>query len=571
MAGQPLHFNFRPVIGDQHTGARAYFLSVIAILFLESMIRIVPALTYHLISRRKQTPQRPPKPHLLPTVFFHKLLTQPSPLPILTNHAIATILRCLLFTGLNILFGWKRIRYTTDYQLYGWLTLANGGLALLLPTRTNLFSLVARIPSPILLAYHRWAGVATLDTVLENERIRVGIVAWAALGVMFLTSVRFIRRRAFEVFYYVHFVFVVFVAGAFYHAADAAEFLVPGLALSGLDRAVRAWYSNVRNVEVTGMTHYSAGDVTKLRFEGKMLSPRPGQIVWVQVPGVSWLNWHPFTIIPFVYGESSASKGQTEGGTIAIRALGGYTRKVMGHLLAAKPEPGHHGNCNDTEDYRPNNLGDTNMTSVASSVKIRIDGPYGQGRLQYSNYPVIVLVAGGIGITPAINIATHLVNEAMRARQSRLASPSCPPSINHDHQPRPHQYIHLLWAVKDVTHLSWFEEELSSLVALTQSKNLPLTLDVSLYVTNGGKDSIREEQELGRMTYKYQGPGKVHPGRPNMTGWFQHVRASLRPGLGDVAVNLCGPGPLVRSARKAALQVSDKDVLFMVEQEEFEF
>lgn len=364
-------------------------------------------------------------------------------------------------------------------------------------------------------------------------------------------------------FYYVHFIFILFVAGAFYHAAYAAEFLVPGLALWVLDRTVRVWYSNFRSVEVTSATHYAEGDVTKLRFAGKMLSPRPGQIVWVQVPGVSWLNWHPFTIIPSIHAGSSAMKGHVGEATIAIRALGGYTKKVMGHLLEANA--GHHGNgnCENTRSHA-NSMMETN--AIAPSIRIRVDGPYGTGRLQYSNFPVIVLVAGGIGITPALAISTHIVNEALKKN-----TPCTSSSLGEAHHVHQHQHIHLLWTVRDINHLSWFEEELSSLVSLSQSQKLPVTLDVSIYVTNGGKDSMKEEQQMGGAAYKYQGPGKIHHGRPNMVEWFQHVTASLRPGLGDVAVNLCGPRPLVRSARKAALQVSGKEVLFLVEEEEFEF
>lgn len=215
-----LHYTFRPVISDQHTAARAYFLSVLGMLFIESMLR-VPAYLLVLWKGGNITP-RGPRRRWLPSVWLHSLLTRPSPVPFLTDHHAASICRCLVFVALNILFGWNRIRYSTDFQIYGWLTIANAGLALLLPTRTNLFCVVARIPASILLPYHRWAGVAAVthaslhfgltaqnyirtnqfDVVLENTRIRVGIMAWMALAIIFLTSVRILRRRAFELFYY---------------------------------------------------------------------------------------------------------------------------------------------------------------------------------------------------------------------------------------------------------------------------------------------------------------------------------------------------------------------------------
>jgi len=438
----------------------------------------------------------------------------------------------------------------------------------LLPTRTNLLSLVARIPSPILLAYHRWAGVATVihatlhfsltaqhyvrthqfETVLENARIRVGIMAWAALGLILLTSVRIVRRRAFEVFYYIHFFFIVFIAGAFYHAANAAEFLIPGLALWVLDRSVRAWYSHFRTIKVTSVTQYTGtGHVTKLRFEGLKSAVRPGQIVWVQIPEVSALNWHPFTIIP-----SPTNKNES---TIAIRSLGGYTRKLEQMALDATT----------ADNNIPSNKTSTNTASnmtQSTLLKIRLDGPYGTGRLQYSHFPVIVLVAGGIGITPAIGIASYIVNQAARA--TAIANPKSG-----------HHHIHLLWTVKHEQHLAWFEPELTTLCSLIQSRNLPVTIAISIYATGGGSEtSEREERNLGGGggdKYMYRGPGRVHKGgRPNLGEWFQRVRASSGRGI-DAAVHLCGPRLLVRAGRMAAAEVSGREGLFWVEEEEFEF
>ncbi len=466
----------------------------------------------------------------------------------LTRHNIPSLLRCLVFTGLNILWGWNRIRYSTDYQVYGWLTIANAGLALLLPTRANLFSLVARIPAPILLMYHRWAGVATVihaslhfgltaqqyvstgqfAIVLENARIRVGIMAWASVALMFLTSLRVIRRRAFELFYYAHFLFLVLVAGGLYHAAYGPEFLLPGLILWVVDRAVRFCY-NFRSVELTEVTHCS-GNVTKLKFEG--VSPTAaGQMAWVQIPSVSFANWHPFTI---------ASAPGDKIGTIAIRALGGYTNKVQRLSGNVKTSKGDHQAC---------------VNALAGQIKIRVDGPYGVEPVAWTRYPVVLLVAGGIGITPGISIASHIVREAARGR---LAGGE--------------RHIHLLWSVGNIQHTDWFEEELKSLAALSLRPDVLVSLSVSIYVTGRRSASTRsqEEHELGDdAMVKYNGPGEVREGRPNVLRWFQNVK-EMRPGV-DAAVNLCGPPSLVADGRKAAAKVSGREALFYVQEEVFEF
>ncbi|KAK1750989.1 ferredoxin reductase [Echria macrotheca] len=549
---QPLHYAFRPVISDQHTAARAYFLCVLAMLFIESMLR-VPTYLLSLWKRGNVTPRRS-RPHWAPYVWLHSFLVRPSPAPVLTDHHVALLIRCLVFIGLNVLFGWNRIRYSTDYQIYGWLTIANGGLALLLPTRgTNLFSLVARIPAPILLAYHRWAGVATVvhasmhfgltvtnyvatnqfDVVVQNTRIRIGIMAWTALALIFLTSLRIVRRRAFEVFAYTHFLFLVFVAGGLYHAAYGPEFLLPGLILWALDRFWRLCYSfKVRQIRVRSITHYPAafgGDVVKIQLEGRgVAASLPAQMAWIQIPGLSALNWHPFTIA------SPPEDHQTA--TFAIRGLGGYTKEI--HKVA----------------------GQEGMMDSAA-LKIRVDGPYGVGRLQWARYPIVALVAGGIGITPAISIASHMVKRAVG-------------------KPSPHTAggqwrVYLLWTVGDIRDVRWFVPELKELAALTSRPDVPVTLSVLIHVTDrrkkaGNDDVGRWEYEMEEeQTMEYSGPGDIMQGRPDIVEWVKNIREK-NPGL-DVAMSVCGPQPLKNAGRTAAARASNRDGLVFVEEEVFEF
>ncbi|KAG7294111.1 hypothetical protein NEMBOFW57_004175 [Staphylotrichum longicolle] len=398
--------------------------------------------------------------------------------------------------------------------------------------------------------YHRWTGVAAVThaslhfgltaqqyvrtnqfgIVLENARIRVGIMAWAALALIFLTSLRIFRRRAFELFYYTHFAFLVFVAGGLYHAAYGSEFLLPGLILWVIDRTVRFCY-NFRGVPLRSVTQY-AGNVTKLKFEG-IKTTYPGQIAWIQILSVSFANWHPFTI---------ASAPGDNVGVIAIRALGGYTKKVQ--KFAVDGNSTMNGNA------------DTQQLVMPEQVKMRIDGPYGVGQIQWTRYPVVALVAGGIGITPAISIASHIIKNATSS--GRVG---------------PGWHIHLLWSLSDIKHARWFDEELRSLAMLASRSNTPVSLDISIYVTGrklpaGAITNCHEEHEIGDLT-KYEGPGEVCQGRPNLMQWFQHVKW-VRAGL-DVAVNLCGPRSLIDDARRAAAHVSSKDGLFYVQEEEFEF
>jgi len=484
----------------------------------------------------------------------------------LTNHHIPNILRFLAIAGLNILFGYNSIEYSTDYKLYGWLTISNAGVALLLAARSNLFSLVLCIPSSTLLIYHRFIGLstfvhATLHFVLNIRhdvltsqlvyavtatRIRVGIMAWLALAILFTTSLPFVRRRFFEVFYYAHFLFFVFVVGALIHTTNGPEFLLPGLGLWAADRLIRFWH-NFRSVEIKEST-WNEGGVTKFKVEG-MRSVRPGQIVWVQIPGISWLNWHPFSI----------ASGPGEDTTVAIRGLGGFTKKVQ-RLDEAS------GGAENKD------------VQVVTKLKMRLDGPYGVGGIQWGLYPVTVIVAGGIGITPGISIISHIMTRASALRDTERVGGK-------------EWHIHLLWVIKDASHAGWFEKELKDFVNRAADPAIPATFDLTIHVTglrmsqlqvtssSSTPSSTTPSSEIemkpigqdGRAkedANKYGGQLEMIPGRPDVVEWMENIKR-VRPGL-NAAVSTCGPRQLLDDARKAAAKASGHSSLFFVEEELFE-
>ncbi|CVK95280.1 related to ferric-chelate reductase [Fusarium mangiferae] len=534
-----------PVIIDRYTAARVYFSSVIGLIFLESL---VPFSIYAFQRYNKCRRQDRNVLHWRITVWLHKLYSFPLPLPYFDWH-VTDAARFTAFLALNLIFSVQSNEFTADYTLYGWLAIANAGLTLLTASRNNLFASLLRIPSPVLLQYHRWIGLATVShatahvsfniqhyietkqvtTSFGNHRIQVGLMAWVSLALLLLTALPIVRRRFFEVFYYTHALFFVFVVGASIHASHGPEFMLPGLLLWGIDRGIRFAY-NFRTIQVQSVEAFE-GNVTKFKVKG-LRTRAPGQVVWLQIPRVSFVNWHPFTV-------ASAPNDPRKIVTIAVRGLGGFTKAVQ------------YADCNvDGNSHGCDSLDSNSMMS--HPLKMRLDGPYGVGSVSWGLLPVTVLVAGGIGITPGISIASHIIRQTGIDVGSRFAS-----------------HVHLLWVVRDAQHIQWFADELTELAKACAKPDSTTTLEIVIFVTGGR----HREVEMSGPSHEMQAmsspqPWSIHLERPDLKQWFRQLKSNH---LGmDAAVNLCGPRQLIEQGRYAACSVSDREGLFFVQEEVFE-
>ena len=110
------------------------------------------------------------------------------------------------------------------------------------------------------------------------------------------------RRRNYEVFYYLHHVYLVLFIATLMHAASAWYYLIGGLSLWFFDRCMRA-YQRGRQWRVRSIEPLPGG-VTALDLApgSGLVDPRPGfkyscgQYIYINVPEISSFEWHPFTI-----------------------------------------------------------------------------------------------------------------------------------------------------------------------------------------------------------------------------------------------------------------------------------
>uniref|UniRef100_M1AMX1 Ferric-chelate reductase n=1 Tax=Solanum tuberosum TaxID=4113 RepID=M1AMX1_SOLTU len=103
------------------------------------------------------------------------------------------------------------------------------------------------------------------------------------------------------------------------------------------------------------------------------LTYNPTSILFVNVPSVSKLQWHPFTIV-------SSSNLETDKLSVVIKCMGSWSQKL-----------------------------EKQLSSSPDRLQISTEGPYGPSSFHFLSRECLVMVSGGSGITPMISIFRELI------------------------------------------------------------------------------------------------------------------------------------------------------------------
>lgn len=136
---------------------------------------------------------------------------------------------------------------------------------------------------------------------------------------------------------------------------------------------------------------------------------------------------------------------------------------------------------------------------------IRADGPYGKHKTDYRRFDVLLLVCGGIGITPMLGIPiVHPLNHIGLLKDAYLSQKGKESLV---------KKIYLVYSIREVAFASWFEEEFK---AIQKKDGMPEFI-LSIHVTRWGRlDKLilcRSEDV----------PAPLIKGRPNLEAVFDKV------------------------------------------------
>jgi len=338
----------------------------------------------------------------------------------------------LLLIGLNL--GAMGIGVYTGFsqaQIWGYLCAVNSFLVAVPATRNSILLWLLALPVDQTIQYHRWLGRLTIVEAFLHivcsfdlpgftwtHSNLYGLGAGLCLACIACTSVAFVRRRAFNFFFYTHHVFVVYYVLGALHSSVFLTYSYAAAAVYGFDRILRLF----RGLYPRRITHAErlSDRIIKIRFPKQRWSTRhqcAGQYVFLNFPAISLLEWHPFTL---------ADAPDDPEHAVYIKSLGDYTQKIMDYF---------------------------GSTSEVSKTWIRVDGPYGHWRLHPgSTYSHVLFVCGGVGITPCLSYIRQIYAPTAATTSSCL------------------RHLYLVWCCPTEEDARWVNQEL--VYALERSNNL---------------------------------------------------------------------------------------------------
>ncbi|KAJ2723572.1 hypothetical protein GGI07_002527 [Coemansia sp. Benny D115] len=502
--------------------------------------------------------------------------------------------------------------------------------------------------------YYKFANVAaqsngkkTLSSMLFGTMVgKTGHALLFLMVILFATAAPWVRRRFHEVFYWMHHLFVPLTALIFVHGSNSTFrwYIVGPGCIYAVDRLYRFCRSRFRKPRILSVIQHPS-NVIELKIERRGMHFEVGQFVYINIPSISLLEWHPFTLTSapeedvlslhiWIAGDWTRRLVQTfqacgmrnlQGSSnldgpagnqlgamymhddkFADSKVSGLTDKLvsarrvpsnpgnmatlqaladqellMQHLrsgpgAAELERPGtaaHHGQRRPGTaashqkpwahggrgsvvlmdrlppevDFRNSDgFTHTDLTMppsdqpLISLPTLLIDGPYGAPTQQVFDYEHIVLVGGGIGVTPMSSVLKSLYYQLTEMTRQRHI-----------------KKVYFLWVCRDIQALEWFqdlllaldEEDIGDILEIRTYLTGQLTVDqirnIALYQDPSGPDAV---------TGMLRSP--TYYGRPNFDTIFENI--GMRTPGADIGVFFCGPKPMGNTLRRISRKWTKK-------------
>ncbi|KAG2704312.1 hypothetical protein I3760_05G000100 [Carya illinoinensis] len=187
-----------------------------------------------------------------------------------------------------------------------------------------------------------------------------GVIYYVFGLLIWVTTLPPVRKRYFELFFYTHQLYVLFVIFLALHIGDTN---------------FSKFCQSRMTVNIVSMKSLPCGTV-------KLVLSKPGNLwynalsfIFLRVREISWLQWHPFSV------SSSPLDGKYHL-SVLVKAFGDWTSMLSRKLPLLTP----------------------------GQIMASVEGPYGHESPYHLMYEKLVLVAGGSGISPFLAILSDILH-----------------------------------------------------------------------------------------------------------------------------------------------------------------
>ncbi|MFS7940046.1 putative ferric-chelate reductase (NADH) [Helianthus anomalus] len=255
--------------------------------------------------------------------------------------------------------------------------------------------------------YHIWLGTMMLSfatlhgggtlfiwgikNMLQDEMLQwqktgriylAGEISLATGLVIWITSLPQVRRKRFEIFYYTHHLYIIFLVFFLFHTGDRHFYMVlPAIFIFVIERLLRIIQSTPETCILSARI-FPLKAIEVILPKEPRLKYAPTSIIFIKIPSISKFQWHSFSI-------ASSSLVDDDTMSIIIKCDGSWTNSLY-DMIQGMPVAG--------PDQR-----------AQRCIPVLVEGPYGPTSTEFlSKYDSLLLVAGGIGVTPFLSILQEI-------------------------------------------------------------------------------------------------------------------------------------------------------------------
>jgi predicted ferric reductase len=367
---------------------------------------------------------------------------------------------------------------------------------------------------------------------LGHDESLSGLILACAMGAIIVFSFFIFRRYCYSLFYILHWMIIILII--VYAIIHEATFVLFGVGAWGLDIIIRIilisrFCFKIQKTELYVMP----GGLVRVEItpkEGKRFYFRGGQYVFICIPKANIWEFHPISI-----SNSSFDRKIV----LHFKKVGRWTKKVF----ATVEKNGKRIEMKENAKLNGSQL--QVSTGYKLETTVLVNGPYGAPRVNIDSprYQFVILIAGGIGVTPMQSIYNELLIQYIRGR--------------------PLVKVKLIWSLRDVGMLHTVANHEDNFYNKNDINPSRLTQFSKCHLTNLNFSNVMEpnfyfsrnatEQDLIDLQKVYK--AKVHLGRPKYAEIFEEMaQMAMKHNQHDIAVLSCGPSGMIDSAFKTSYE-----------------